>query len=99
MAPTIHELISSIEDEISNAEDREERARREIKLTLDEAQAQGRQTLTAGEAARSDQLFKDIETARAAKRRSEARLSKAQEVRVDEERIDAQQRDVRDTGA
>src|SRR5205823_311412 len=93
------ELISSIEVEIEDAHERENRARGELDTLLESAQNEGRSTITATENARADALFKDIDLARAAQKRSKARLAKAQETRADEQRIDALSADARPSGA
>jgi hypothetical protein len=95
---TIEELISSIENEISDSQDREETARQEIRSMLDNAEQQGRQNLTVHEDARSQSLFRDVDLARASGRRSKARLERARAIQADEERIDRQSQDIRDTG-
>jgi hypothetical protein len=95
---TIDELICSIESDIENARDREKRARSELDAIITEAETAGRRNLTPAEDARSEALFADIDQARAARKRSEARLSKAQEVRADEEWINAQSAVTRATG-
>jgi HK97 family phage major capsid protein len=97
--PTINEIVNVCESEVSDAQEREARARAEIQGIISTAQHESRAFVSPDEANRTDMLFKDIELARAAGKRAEARLSKAREVAADEERLTAQSRDVRDTGA
>src|SRR5690348_5693885 len=95
---TIDELIASIEAEIDDARERETRARGELDTLISEAEAEGRRTLTNAEDERSRALFRDVDLARAAQKRSKARLEKAQAVRADEERLTAASANVRPSG-
>ena len=94
-----NELVRSIELEVSDAEEREETARSELNNMLSAAQSGNRGVLSAGESARSDALFRDIENSRSARRRSQARLARARDVLADEDRINAQTSQSRSTSA
>src|SRR6266536_1896482 len=95
----IHTLVRSIESEINHADGQERQARRELDAILNDTQRTGRRVLTAEEDKRSDQLFRDIESAREARRRHQERLERAREAQADEARIDEASRQRRNTGA
>src|SRR6266536_3393847 len=95
----IHTLVRSIESEINHADGQERQARRELDAILNDTQRTGRRVLTADEDKRSDQLFRDIESAREARRRHQERLERAREAQADEARIDEASRQRRNTGA
>jgi hypothetical protein len=95
----ITELVSSIEREAADNTGRQETINREINGILDAAKRENRLSLTAGESARSDALFRDLETARAAGRRISERLSRARTIEAEEADVDRRSRAVRDSGA
>jgi hypothetical protein len=95
----IDQLVRSIEREIEDANGRERQARAELDGIINGARGSGRQNLTADEDVRAEALFRDIDTARASRGRSEARLERAREAEDDERRIDRESRGVLDTGA
>ncbi len=95
----ISQLVASIEAEIDTANSNERQARRELDLIIETAQRSGRRILTSEEDSRSERLFRDIDAARAARKRHKGRLARAREEEADEARIEAQSRVRRDTGA
>jgi hypothetical protein len=95
----IDQLVASIEADISSADSKERQARRELDGIINGAQSSGRRVLTAQEDQRSDQLFRDISSAREARAAHQGRLERAREAQADEARIDAESRVRRDTGA
>jgi len=92
-------LVRSIESDIESENSKEDRARRELDGIINGAQSQGRRILSAQEDQRSDQLFRDIDSAREARRAHQGRLERARDAQADEARIDAESRVRRDTGA
>ena len=97
--PTINDVISQCESELSTAEAREAEARGQIGLQIETAQSQGRSNFTAAEDQRTEDLFRTVEHARAAQRRARTALERARAVEDDERRYQVQLADVRDTGA
>src|SRR5262249_50883566 len=95
----IDDLVASIEADIEELEERENRGRMEIATMIDGAMADGREHMTQHESKRTDSLFQDIELARAGAKRSRARLEKAKEVQAEERGLAAQSADVRPSGA
>src|SRR5215831_17451131 len=94
----ITELVNSIESDIESADSKEREARREIDQIISTAERSGRRVLTAHEDERSQTLFRDIDSAREARRRHQDKLQRARDVQADEQRIDELSRQRRDTG-
>jgi HK97 family phage major capsid protein len=96
---TIDEIIDQISTEVNDARERENRSRREIDNLIASAEREGRANLTADEDRRSQQLFRDIDHAKAAQKRSLARLDRAHRVQAEDAEADRLSRQVHDTGA
>jgi hypothetical protein len=86
MAPTVQDLVSRCENDLSDAQRREDNARAEIRAMLDMATDEGRRNLTQAETERSDKLFKDIDAYEDDRKYAERKLAAARrEMAADQE--------------
>jgi hypothetical protein len=95
MAPTIQDLVSRCENDLADAQRREDKARAEIRAMLDMATDEGRRNLSQAETERSDKLFNDINGYEDDRKHCERRLAAARREMATEAEYETRVQDIR----
>jgi hypothetical protein len=77
-------LRASVERELADLDQRIESDRREVRMMLDNAEAQGRNALSPAEDIRAESLLRSVESARAARARKASALAEARAIEAEE---------------